>query len=91
MVAIDFVVITADSCVHMCQADDVIVVLWVDDFYITGPNDIIMDKMVEELRRRFDVNDLGPFLNIHFEYDELHESISMDQNHYIDTLNAKHG
>lgn len=72
---------------------DCIVITYVDDLLISGPNEKLIDEIVNKLGEHFDIksSDVNCFLNVKFHRDFSAKTITMDQRSYIVKMLEKFG
>jgi hypothetical protein len=84
-----FNVLECDPSVYIFERGDVKIIMPVhtDNCAVTAPSDEIVDAFITELRKHFDVKDLGPinkFLGIIIERDD--EKLFLHQTPYIESI-----
>jgi hypothetical protein len=76
-----------DNCVYL--KDDIIILVYVDDFLILGPRIEKIKSEKQALQRTFKMRDLGPcsqFLGIDIHQDRTNHQVHLSQASYIDKL-----
>jgi len=84
-----FTVLKCDPSVYIFERGDVKIIMPVhtDDCTVTAPSDVIVDAFIAELRKHFDVKDLGPinkFLGIIIERND--DKLILHQTPYIESI-----
>ena len=59
LLKIGFVQSTADPCLYILNAGEVILLVYVDDILFTGTDEDQVSMTIDQLKKRFDTADLG--------------------------------
>lgn len=74
---------TSDPCIYINKQKKTIIVLYVDDGLITGPDKAECDRVVEELNRQFDVKRLAGNCFLGMELNRKDDKITLTQKRYV--------
>lgn len=83
----------ADPCVYSNEDCDIYVILWVDDGLLLGKSKIKIKKLLNEMRKEFDITSsiANYYLGIEIIHDRKSKTISLSQTAYIKTILEKFG
>jgi hypothetical protein len=93
LIRLGFEPLKSDNCVYINKAG-VILVTYVDDMLITGPDITEINKVKEALKKEFEMDDLGPvnyFLGVRIVRNRANRSIALIQDAYISKVLKKYG
>jgi hypothetical protein len=84
----------SDQCIYRSPATKLIIVTYVDNFLIIGPQGKELIKLKLDLANHFDIQDLGPcqyFLGVRVVRNRSERKISLIQDTYIDKVLTRFG
>ena len=92
--SIGFVRLYSDHCIYFNADTGVIIAVWVDDLIILAKEMKEMDCVKEQLRKRFEMKDLGEldyFLGIRVIRDRSNRRIHISQSGYVNSVLERFG
>ena len=60
IIQLGFIQLYADSCIYYNRSEDTIIIIYIDDIAITGPKTEYIRQIIDELKKKFTISDLGP-------------------------------
>ena len=83
-----------EHCLFLHPQTEVIIMVYVDDIAIGGPSRLLITAVVEKLRQKFSIRDMGPpklFLGINIQHFPASKTIFISQQTYITKLVDTYG
>ena len=93
LIKFGFKPLKADNCVYINQTNGVIIVTYVDDMLITGPNTEGINLIKKQLHQEFEMEDMGPatyFVGVRLIRNRPNRSIALLQDTYINKIVKKY-
>ena len=76
----------ADQCVYRCTNTGLIIITYVDDFLLIGPQGEGLKRLKQQLSEAFDMKDLGQcqyFLGVRITWDRQRHQVTLCQDAYV--------
>ena len=86
IIQLGFIQLYADSCIYYNRSEDTIIIVYVDDIAITGPKTEYIRQIIDELKKKFTISDLGPiqsYLGIKITRTPDYKTTRLSQKDYI--------
>jgi hypothetical protein len=84
----------ADQCVYRCADTGLIIITYVDDFLLIGPQGEGLKRLKQQLSETFDMKDLGPcqyFLGVRIIWDRQKHQVTLCQDAYVHKTLEQYG
>ena len=94
IIQLGFIQLYADSCIYYNRSKDTIIIVYIDDIAITGPKTEYIRQIIDELKKKFTISDLGPiqsYLGIKITRTPDYKTMRLSQKDYILKILKKFG